>query len=245
MAIALLEALFASLREASSSFATQRNEARDRQRDEIIATLDYLNELCRLHVAAINTAVEPAILGGDIQATRDLLWRLGNNPDFPTGYDHAKGILREALTLKRFRSGDERQNPVKDVLFKVTELQYASFLLRKSPNEHGEPELVYGSRVLPDGFQAAIRLRDLLKETKESGEIEALKDEMKQAFQDFGFGMQPPPISSEIEAVHSEQDVIAVVQRWCRAWQVHVQTKLYGHVSRSIATLEFTVKGMR
>jgi hypothetical protein len=128
----------------------------------------------------------------------------------------------------------------------VTELQYAGFLLRKSPNERGEHELVYGSRVLPDGFQAAIRLRDLLKEeTKESGEIGALKDEMKQAFQDFGFGMQPPPISSEIEAVHSEEDVIAVVQRWCRAWQVHVQTKLYDHVSRSIATLEFTVKGMR
>jgi hypothetical protein len=237
--------LFSSVSEALSSFAKRQSEARDRQRELILASLDFLKDLCRLHVEAINAVVNPIVQSGDISETHELLWKLVNNPDFPTGYDEAKGILTAALDLRQFRGGTVDDNPVKSVLERVTNLQHACFLRGRT---NGRPTIKYYSWDMTEGFSAAVELQQLIEGELglRSGEVTTLKERMQQTFgQDFGFEIEDSPISSDIEEAQNAQDVMRVVEKWCKGWQRHVQRTLYNHVARSISSLEMAIAGMR
>lgn len=184
--------------------------------------LDMLTELTALHVKTINEVVSPIIERRDLVETCHRYRVLVNNDDLPRGYGEARGVLESALSLKQFRGGTPETNPLKVVLVRLWEFQHAAFLLKL--NSWGIAD------TLELAEELWLRLSDQVDVTSDLGASE-LANKVLEDFTtmiDWLRREQPEASLAGVPQLKKPDDVVEAMRTWCKGWQRHVQTTLYG-----------------
>ncbi len=195
---------------------------RERRWDQVTTALDMLTELTALHVKTINEVVSPIIERRDLVETCHRYRVLVNNDDLPRGYGEARGVLESALSLKQFRGGTPETNPLKVVLVRLWEFQHAAFLLKL--NSWGIAD------TLEHAEELWLRLSDQADVTSDLGASE-LANKVSEDFTtmiDWLRQEQPEASLAGVPELKRPDDVVEATRTWCKGWQRHVQTTLYG-----------------
>lgn len=218
----VLDHLLTLAGQAVANYAGRLRATRERRSQQLLAACDMLTELTGLHLKAIDEVVQPIVDRRDLLETLRRYRRLVNNDDLPRGYGEARGVLEAALKLKQFRGGTTEDNPLKVVLVRLAEFQQAAFLLELSSwsvaDTLEDVEELWLS--LPDdpGLLATGRVRELQK--KVSTSLEPMVEWLRRAYPDADLALP--------SALESREAVIEATRTWCKGWQRHVQTTLYG-----------------
>ena len=215
----VFEALGA-LPEIITTLGDRLQAAKDRPWERILISLEVLEQLVNQHVKAIGLVTAPILETGDLLTTCENFRELVNNPDFPTGYGVVRGELEAALQFDQFRKGVVRDK-LKTVLGELGQFQYAAFMRE------------YDSYRVADVLELAERLWGLLpapgQQPLPSSQIAALQTQVRSAFKDILQGLPTEPQApADIPDLLTSEDVVSLIQNWCRKWQRHVQRTLYG-----------------
>jgi hypothetical protein len=228
---------FEAVAAAISRFAQRRRETRESQWEELLATLDMVQELTSAHLMAVRAVGAPVLESGDVEGTIQRLNTLVNNSDFPTAYDEAKGVLTAALSMKKFRGGDLKTNPLKRLLTQLTDFQFACFMLDRD----GAGKIVLWSYPVSQALNEIVRLWSMLTmpqgvESEDAAtHAEAILSGLRRPLQKIGIDVDALP------PMNTAEGVVEFVRSWCQSWQRHVQDSLYGGrgLNRTIGQLRF------
>jgi hypothetical protein len=121
--------LLKSVPEIVTTLGEKLQRVKDKPWERILVSLEMLEKLTNLHVKAIGIVTAPIPETGDLLSTCQSFQALVNNPDFPTGYDNARGELEAALGFDQFRKGVIRDK-LKTVLMELGKFQQAAFMLK-------------------------------------------------------------------------------------------------------------------
>lgn len=234
-----------------NDYMERRRKASENQDKLILAALESLDELIKLHLKEIDMVVEPILQNGEngFLTTCDNYLELVDNKDLPLQYGRIRGELEGVRYYKKFRKDMNLGKCLEAVLDELGMFQYAAFTLYK-PDLDADSITFLSAKVARVSFENAKRLwllppdsassqpdlvKGLVTQIHDGFDMYRWFDEERAYLESLGKTLNEPIISRKdydialnSSQLGSHEGLIRIVSMWCRIWKDHVKQHFWG-----------------